>query len=61
MKKKWFRDWSVIYKNGGVEVFVNLPNSHTAKKVHFRSIKRDARIKWLIDIVDCALTELSKK
>lgn len=61
MKKRWFDDWKVEKLcNGGLRV--ELPHSKSGvNKVAFRSIKNDARINWLAMVIDCALTELTKK
>ena len=59
--KNWFDNWKVEFTSkGGLKV--ELPNSFDGVgQVEFRSIKKDARIKWLGMVIDSALTELSDK
>ena len=58
--KKWYDDWKVETNHKG-SLIVELPHSKSGvNKVVFRSVKKDARIKWLSMVIDCALTELTK-
>lgn len=57
---KWFYDWSIV-KNGNGQIKISLPHGKAAgHMVIFRRVS-DARVKWVIDALDCALTELSQK
>lgn len=64
MKKGWFDNWEVKYQSKGdgfiSKVSVTVPHAYGTKVVRFRSV-RDARIKWLISVLECALSELTKK
>jgi hypothetical protein len=59
--KNWFDNWKVeVTTKGGLKV--ELPNSFDGVgKVEFRSVKKDARIKWLAMVITSVLSELSKK
>ncbi len=62
-KKKWFDDWNVTkyYKDRGrVSIDVKLPHAYGVQQVHFRSTP-DHRVRWLVEVLDCALTELSQR
>lgn len=62
--KAWYGNWFIqkSFNNdrGRVSVDVLIPNSKTVKRIHFRSVT-DERVNNLIDLLDCALSELSKK
>lgn len=61
MKHKWYDEWSVeLTSKGGLKV--KLPYSYSDSHiVKFRSIKKDARIKWLAMALDSALTNKDLK
>lgn len=63
MKKRWFDDWEVTHyfkDKGRRSVVIKLPYSAVDKEIKFKSVT-DKRILHLIDLIDCALTELTKK
>ena len=56
MKKKWYTNWKTEYTDKFITV--SLPNAEGIKSMTF---KRNEINFWLMQIIDCALTELSKK
>lgn len=60
MKSKWYDDWLIEKSNkGGWRV--TMPHLvDTPSKIVFRKVS-DARVEWLIDVLMCALHEISER
>lgn len=61
---KWYDNWLITRSSDGktfTKTLVSMPHSHSKHhRVYFKRIS-DARTQWLIELLDCALTELSNR
>ncbi len=60
MNKKWYDDWKVTVFGNGKRV-LELPNSHTNTEIVFVDKEGTSVMTALLDVADCALTELTNK
>lgn len=60
--KKWYDDWEVRRDmNGDIKVSVPHAKSKYDHIVFTGEIAKNESVKWLVDIIDCVLTELSAR